>query len=98
MQTDTHFWLDLAQFFLEWKFFGQTVVERIKTHILCSVNFSQKSSTLWDRVEKYYRARQATYGKMAHAYFIHDTQSPLYIFIYMDRWAGLYVSMLHRVT
>jgi hypothetical protein len=35
-------------------------VEKIKTHILCSMKFFRKSCRLWDNVEKYGRARQAT--------------------------------------
>ena len=35
-------------------------IEKIKTHILCSVTFPGKSCRLWDNVEKYGTARQAT--------------------------------------
>jgi hypothetical protein len=34
------------------------VVEKIKTHILCSINFSRKSCCLWDNVEKFGTARE----------------------------------------
>jgi hypothetical protein len=37
------------------------IVEKIKTHVLCSTTFSRKSCLLWDNVEKYYRAGLATY-------------------------------------
>jgi hypothetical protein len=40
--------------------FQTKVVEKIKTYILCSITFSRKSCRLWDNVEKYGRARQAT--------------------------------------
>ena len=33
------FWLHLAQFFLKWEMFQTKIVEKIKTHILCSVYF-----------------------------------------------------------
>jgi hypothetical protein len=36
------------------------VVQKIKTHILCSVAFFRKSCRLWDNVEKYGTAGQAT--------------------------------------
>ena len=50
------------------KCFGQKYVEEIKTHILCSVTFFfRKSWQLWDNVEKYCRAGQATDGSRAHA-------------------------------
>jgi hypothetical protein len=47
-------------FFLEWEMFQTKVVEKIKTHILCSITFFRKSCHLWGNVEKFYRARQAT--------------------------------------
>jgi hypothetical protein len=41
--------------------FQTKVVEEIKTYILCSkIFFSGKLCCLWDNVEKYGRARQAT--------------------------------------
>ena len=44
----------LPQFFLEWKMFQTKVVEKIKTHILCSINFFfWKSCPLRDNVEIY---------------------------------------------
>jgi hypothetical protein len=42
-------------------------VEKLKTHILCSVISFRKSCRLWDNVEKYCRAGQATNEKVAHA-------------------------------
>jgi hypothetical protein len=36
------------------------IVEKIKTHILGSINFFQKPWCVWDNVKKYYTARQAT--------------------------------------
>ena len=36
------------------------VVEKIKTHILCSVTFSRKSCRLWDNVEKCGGAREVS--------------------------------------
>jgi hypothetical protein len=40
--------------------FQTKVVERIKTHISPSITFFRKSCRLWDNVEKYGTARQAT--------------------------------------
>jgi len=48
--------------------FQTKVVQKIKTHILCSVTFPPKSHRLWDNVEKYFRAGQDTDGNMAHAH------------------------------
>jgi hypothetical protein len=40
--------------------FQTKVVQKSKTHILCSITFFRKSCRLWDNVEKYGTARQAT--------------------------------------
>jgi len=49
--------------------FQTKVAEKIKTNILCSVNFFvRKSCRLWDNVEKICRAWQATDHNMAHAH------------------------------
>ena len=40
------------------------VVQKIKTHVLCSVTFPRKSCLLWDNVEKCERAGQATDGNI----------------------------------
>ena len=39
MKTSVHFWSYFAHFFLEWEMFQTKDVEKIKTHILCSVTF-----------------------------------------------------------
>jgi hypothetical protein len=64
MKTCLHLWQYLAEFFLEWEMFQIKVVEKIKTHILCSVTFSRKSCRLWDNVEKCGTAGQATDGNI----------------------------------
>jgi hypothetical protein len=58
MKTCVHLWKNLAYIFLEWEMFQTKVVEKIKTHILCS--FSRKSRRLWDNVKQYGTAGQAT--------------------------------------
>jgi len=60
MKSCVDFWLYLAQFFLEWEMFQTKVVEKIKTHILCSVNVFLKSRCLRDNVENLGTAGQAT--------------------------------------
>ena len=52
MATDIHLWPYLTPFFLEWEIFQTKTVERLKTHILCSVTFFRKSYRLWDKVGK----------------------------------------------
>ena len=69
MKTDMRFWSNLAQFFLEWEMFQTKVLEEIKTHVLYGVTFFfRKSCLLWDNVEKYCRAGQATVDNMVHAH------------------------------
>ena len=51
METNLHFWSYLDHFFLEWEMFRTKVVEKIKTHILCSITYFQKLRCLWDKVE-----------------------------------------------
>ena len=53
MKTSVHVWY-LAEFRLEWETFQTKVVEKIETHILCSVFFFffRKSCRLWDSVGK----------------------------------------------
>jgi len=52
MTTNMHFLSYLAHFFLEWKMFQTKFVEKIKTHILCSITVFVKSCRSWDNVEK----------------------------------------------
>jgi hypothetical protein len=55
----------LAELFAEWEMFQTKVAEKIKTHMLCSMHFlNRKSCPLWDNVEKYGRARQATHDNI----------------------------------
>ena len=42
-----HFFLYLAQFFLEWETFQTKVVEKIKTHILCTVTFFSENHAVY---------------------------------------------------
>jgi hypothetical protein len=74
MKTYVHLWQYLAEFFLEWEIFQTNVVDKIKTHILCSVRFSRKSCHSRNNVEKYGRAKQATddnrIGRMSFACWI----------------------------
>jgi hypothetical protein len=62
METNINFWSYLAHFFLEKETFQIRVVEKIKIH-LCFF-FFRKSFRLWDNVEKYCIAVQATDGNM----------------------------------
>jgi hypothetical protein len=46
-------------------------VEKIKTHILCSITFFPRIVRLWDNVEKYGTAGQATDDNITGACALH---------------------------
>jgi len=50
-------------------------VQKVETHILCSVTFSQQSCRLWDNVEKYGRAGQATWRIVLWNLFAVNTEA-----------------------
>ena len=53
-KTNNHFWSYLAHFFLEWEMFKTKFVEKVKTHILCSVTFFFQNSWLFsDRLHPF---------------------------------------------
>jgi hypothetical protein len=60
MKTFLHLWQYLAELFLEWEIFQIKVVEKIKTHILCTVTFFRKLRLLWDNVQKCGGAKEST--------------------------------------
>jgi len=49
------------------------IVEKVKTHVICSTLFFRKSYRLWDNVEKPCRKGQATDDTMVHAHCMLDT-------------------------
>ena len=71
MKADTHFWKYLSVI-LRIKIVSDKIVEEIKTRILYSIPFFRKSYRLWDNVEKYCTAWQAT-DDMAHAQYLLNT-------------------------
>jgi hypothetical protein len=48
--------------------FQTKFVEKIKTHILCSITSFRKLCHLWDKVKKYGKAREATNDNVAIAH------------------------------
>ena len=73
MKTNIYLWWNPAKFFLEWKMLQTKVLEKIKTHVLSSIIFFEKRAVLWESVEKYWTAGQATDDDMAHAHCMLDT-------------------------
>jgi hypothetical protein len=72
MKSNIYFLSYVAHLFLEWEMFQINVVEKSKTHILHSVTFFRKSYNLWDNVEKYCRAGQATEDSKTQAHCMLD--------------------------
>jgi hypothetical protein len=50
------------------KMFQTQVLEKLDIHILCSPTFFPKIMPFMRKMEKFCRARQATYGRMARAH------------------------------
>ena len=101
METNIHFWSYLAQPFLEWEMFQTKVVQKIKTHILCSITFFfRKSYCFWDNVEKYCRGgagHRWQYGACAlHAPYLRPQTCTQNMFTAFQRqqWSHERASML----
>jgi hypothetical protein len=61
IRADIHFWSYLAHFFLEWEMFlDRSCRENQNTFCVQQLFFFRKSCRLWDNVEKYCTAGQAT--------------------------------------
>jgi hypothetical protein len=61
MNTYGHLWKYVAELFLEWEKFRQIYRENQNTHFMFNnLPPPKKSCRLWDNVEKYGTARQAT--------------------------------------
>jgi hypothetical protein len=58
METFSHLWQYLAELLLEWEMFQIKFIDKIKTHVLCSVTLFRKSFHLWENVDKYAGARE----------------------------------------
>ena len=67
-----HILLYLSQFLMEWEIFQADVVDKIKTHILCSMSFLPKSFRLWGNVKNICRAGQATDDNTTHLHCMLD--------------------------
>jgi hypothetical protein len=72
MKTNKHLLSYLNQFFLEWEIFQKLCRER-NIHFTFSNLFFRKLCRLWDNVENFCRAEQATDDNMTHAHFMLDT-------------------------
>jgi hypothetical protein len=46
MKTYVHLWQYLTKFFLEWETFQTKAVEKIETHILCTVTFFSENHVI----------------------------------------------------
>jgi hypothetical protein len=64
MKTYVHLWQNFVEFFLNSDMFQTKDVEKIKTHVLCSITFVPKILPLWDNMEKYDTAKEGTDGNV----------------------------------
>jgi len=53
MKTNTHFCYYPDEFFLELEIFQTKFVQKIKTHILCSITSPSEQRAVYENVEKY---------------------------------------------
>jgi hypothetical protein len=67
-----NYWHYVAELFVEWEIFQANYVEKIKTHILCSIFFSRIWYRLWDKVAKYCRAGEPIDDNMTHTHCMLD--------------------------
>jgi len=73
MKTNIHFLSYLGQLFLEWEMFQAEVVEKIETHILCSVTFFPENRAFYEIMWKIVVERvrpQMTIWRMRIAWWI----------------------------
>ena len=71
----------ISRSFIEWEIFQTKFVEKIKTHILCSVLFFfQNWCNLWDNVKNYGRARQARDDSIARGWITVATYTYILLF------------------
>jgi hypothetical protein len=82
-------------------------VEKIKTHILCPVTFSRKSCHVWDRLEKFRRASEATENiirrrkmwfacRVIQATIYKNTQNVQYLLIFLCEYVcGKWLSVTY---
>jgi hypothetical protein len=52
MKTNIHFWTCLTQLFLEWEMFQTKILEKIETHILCSMTFFFENRAIYEMMWK----------------------------------------------
>ena len=51
MNNTVYFLLRFAQFFLEWEIYQTYVIEKIKTHILCSITFFPENRVFYEKMK-----------------------------------------------
>jgi len=97
-----HLWQYCPEFFSQWQVFQTKVVQKMKTHILCSITHFRKSCRFWDNVEKYdieSDKPRMTIWRMRIACWIPkatDTHSEYVILTAVppEQWVHEYASML----
>jgi len=72
MNSNTHFYR-ISRVLPTMRNVSDKAVEKLETHILCSITFFLKSCLLRDNVENYCTAGQATDDNMAQVHCMLDT-------------------------
>jgi hypothetical protein len=67
MKNNIHLGLNVTKFLLEWELFQTEVIMEIKSQFYVQLFFFRKLCPLWDNVEKYCNADQATDENMEYA-------------------------------
>jgi hypothetical protein len=107
MKTNMHLWLYLAQFFLEWEMFQTKVVEKIKAHILCWINFfpihCAVYEIIWKNVVQLDRPQLTVWGmhfacwipKATHTHTHTLSKYVILMTFPLQQWLHKRASMLH---
>jgi len=77
--------------------FQTNIVQKIKTHILCSATFFRKSCRFSDNVEKYCRPGQTADDNMAHEHCMMVTQGYKYTLRLCNIYCPSTVTMVARM-
>jgi len=89
MKTNVPLLSYLAYLFLEWEMFKTKFVEKIKKHF-----FPRKSCCVWENVEKYCRAEQATNDHMAYGHCKYTQWCVMLIAFPQQQWLHERTSVL----
>jgi hypothetical protein len=68
MNSYINLWRYLAEIFSQYEFIQTNILEKVKTHILCSIIFFSNIALLWDNERKYGEVGRAIDDYVAYAH------------------------------